>query len=506
MFRVAVTGRALALVVCCAVASSCLPPAVAAKRCQAAIDSHDPVHGPIRSGPDIACHPLPDGPDNLQVCIDSCCGLEQCRAFSFNSPWVLNVSYLGCRHGLDCCCLKRSAPTLGPNTYPMNITTGLVSPGCATDHNCSLNGECQASGQCKCDAEWQGPACGQLRLVRPQTLRPAYPPPAFVANTTSWGASVVLDSPSDGTGPNHSTTNTYHMFLAEMTHSCGMSAWSTNSIIRHAVSSSPEGPFVRKEVVRPEFAHNPTAVRAPDGTYLIYHIGCGNGRPGYPPCTDCQGGKTGKSCHGPGEQMACSSTTTNLLYASSLDGPWKEWNANFTLSPTMTWPGVDNPTVTFFPNGSLLMLGRGGDPRRESESDGVITAPSWRGPYTFHTVVGSPGSPAVEDPFVWQDHRGNFHALFHKFTDEHPGSGGHAFSTDGFSWTLTDEAAYTTVVTTADGTEHPFNRRERPHLLFDSTGTRPRVLYTTLTNWSSSGANLGHDNAFSFAQAIDVEA
>ena len=24
---------------------------------------------------------------------------------------------------------------------------------------------------------------------------------------------------------------------------------------------------------------------------------------------------------------------------------------------------IDNPTVTFFPNGSLLLLGRGGDPK-----------------------------------------------------------------------------------------------------------------------------------------------
>ena len=42
-----------------------------------------------------------------------------------------------------------------------------------------------------------------------------------------------------------------------------------------------------------------------------------------------------------------------------------------------------------------------------------------------------------------------------------------------------------------------------PHILFDdATGTRPVVLYTTLTNWSSSGANNGKDKAFTFAQRI----
>eukprot|EP01046_Picozoa_sp_COSAG06_P015592 COSAG06_NODE_1004_length_11128_cov_5.572944_10_plen_78_part_00 len=34
----------------------------------------------------------------------------------------------------------------------------------------------------------------------------------------------------------------------------------------------------------------------------------------------------------------------------------------------------------------------------------------------------------VRSPFVWQDSRGSFHALFHKFTDEHPNCGPeHAF-------------------------------------------------------------------------------
>ena len=57
--------------------------------------------------------------------------------------------------------------------------------------------------------------------------------------------------------------------------------------------------------------------------------------------------------------------------------------------------------------------------------------------------------------------------------------------------------------TTTDGVAHEFNRRERPHLLFDdATGTRPVVLYTTLTNWCDSGSNNGKDKAFTFAQRI----
>ena len=171
---------------------------------------------------------------------------------------------------------------------------------------------------------------------------------------------------------------------------------------------------------------------------------------------------------------------------------------------------IDNPTVTFFPNGSLLLLGRGGDPAREAGSDGWVTAPSWRGPYTMHTMVGcpksgagvcGPASPDVEDPFVWRDKRGNFHALFHKFTDEHPNCGGHAYSADGKDWTLHNTPAYTTTITTANGVGHPFARRERPHLLFGDDGVTPQMLFTSLTNWSV-GHKPPNDKAFTFAQAI----
>jgi hypothetical protein len=250
-----------------------------------------------------------------------------------------------------------------------------------------------------------------------------------MTNTSSWGGSVL------------NVSGTFHMYVAEMLNSCGMRTWSTNSAIRHAVSDSPEGPFEARELVMMPFAHNPTAAQAPDGTYLIYHIGCGTPNQGVEPCTDCIEGRTeiGK-CAGPPEQQSCSVNTTNILYSASADGPWQQLNAPFVKSATMgTTFGIDNPTVTFFPNGSLLMLGRGGDPARQASSDGIITANDWRGPYIMHSVVGNSSSPSVEDPFIWKDHRNNFHALFHKFTDETPNCGGHAFSRDGWTWTLTSK-------------------------------------------------------------------
>lgn len=389
-----------------------------------------------------------------------------------------------------------------PVTVAISSAEATGTGTCVSALDCSLNGVCSppvaatdsaasaghAPAVCKCDAAWGGRACTQLQLLpAPAPLTPAYPPKEWAKNTTSWGGSVVKGA--DGV---------YHMYLAEMGEQCGMTTWTTNSLIRHAVAQTPAGPYAPREVVMPPFAHNPTAVQAPDGTYLIYHIGCGT--PIKAPCTDCKGGETGKSCHAPGETVACNTTTTNILWAKSLDGPWEQLNAPIIISPTMGKPyQVDNPSVTFFKNGSLIMAGRGGNPRKESSSDGIITAPSWRGPYTMHTMIGNPlTSPAVEDPFIWQDKRGNFHCLFHKFTDEHPSCGGHAFSEDGFSWHLNNDWAYNTSVVTTDGKATDYFRRERPHLLFDAEHN-PVMLFTSLTNWGSSGTG---DKAFTFGQQI----
>lgn len=108
---------------------------------------------------------------------------------------------------------------------------------------------------------------------------------------------------------------------------------------------------------------------------------------------------------------------------------------------------------------------------------------------------------------MWQDSRGSFHALFHKGTDEHPNCGGHAFCqedcTNGSSWTLHTDPAYTTTVATADGANHFFYRRERPHLLFDKGGTVPIMLFTSLTHW---GDGRHPDAAFTFGQPVNASA
>jgi hypothetical protein len=100
----------------------------------------------------------------------------------------------------------------------------------------------------------------------------------------------------------------------------------------------------------------------------------------------------------------------------------------------------------FFPNGSALMLYRGGPcgisykngtkAWCDKHQIGIATAPSWNGTFTRRSL--SPVfSNQTEDPGLFRDARGNFHMLGHWF---HNGMGGHAFSKDGLEWTFAGAA------------------------------------------------------------------
>jgi len=330
---------------------------------------------------------------------------------------------------------------------------------CATDADCQLNGEC-LQGLCVCDPAWGKADCSELQLL-PSPAAPAYPPPKLFNVTSSWGGSVVRDD--DGK---------YHMFVSEFAEDCGLKSWATNSMIVHAVADAPQGPFQRIGVVVDAFAHNPVVARAPDG-WVLWHIGCGSPNRGTPKCSPCANGTTNTSaCKLIPEEVSCSSNSTHVLHTSSLDGPWESINASIA-NPSHAKFLIDNPAPYIRPDGSVLMLGRDGGSTCRS-----ITAPSWNGPYTLGPMIGDKDVP-VEDPFLYQDTRGAFHALFHggKQGGGVVNAGYHWFSADGLTWNASSKTAYTTIVNNIDGTTTRYNRRERPHMIFDHTGA-PTHLYT----------------------------
>ena len=167
----------------------------------------------------------------------------------------------------------------------------FASASCSTDEDCSLNGLC-LTRTCKCDPGWNGNDCGVL-AIKATPLGAGFQQP----NTSSWGGSVIK-------GPAK-----WHMYLSRMSESCGLTSWATNSEIIHAVSSTIEGPYSYSDTVLPRFAHNPT-IHFVDGSYLLFHIGCGaNANGSHPPVERCLNGSSvdphppsrhgGSACNGP---------------------------------------------------------------------------------------------------------------------------------------------------------------------------------------------------------------
>lgn len=134
---------------------------------------------------------------------------------------------------------------------------------CSSDADCNLNGVCAASGVCACVAPWTGEDCGVLDFL------PARAPDGALyrrENVSSWCASTLRDD-----------AGVWHAVVAQMSDHCGLNSWQTNSQLVHVTSSSgPEGPYVNESLIRLPFSHNPKIARAPDGTFLIFHIGCGD--------------------------------------------------------------------------------------------------------------------------------------------------------------------------------------------------------------------------------------
>ena len=59
-----------------------------------------------------------------------------------------------------------------------------------------------------------------------------------------------------------------HPQASEMLDHCGINAWQSNSQVVHIVSDDVLGPYERKQVVWPTFAHEPNAVRDSNGNWV----------------------------------------------------------------------------------------------------------------------------------------------------------------------------------------------------------------------------------------------
>ena len=132
-----------------------------------------------------------------------------------------------------------------------------------------------------CPLPWTGPTCDTLLTLPVNRSWGFRAPLPQDQNISSWGGSVLFDDASAAAGD-----DPWHMFAAEMVGNCGIDYWEPNSQIVHATAKTPEGPYTKRDVVLPPFAHEPNAVRGPNGEWIIYAtVRNPNGYPTY----DCSG-------------------------------------------------------------------------------------------------------------------------------------------------------------------------------------------------------------------------
>ena len=354
-----------------------------------------------------------------------------------------------------------------------DIGANVISPSTATPQRsvaseaCNLNGR-MVGGSCVCLAAWRGPTCSELALA---PARPGAGLHAPRSNLSSWGGAVAFDAAS----------KRYIMFANELVGGCGINSWEANSRIVRASTADLDEPFVVDSTVLPAFASEPSLAKL-GIKWLLYSIG--NQTSTLPARTDCQEGYTPAAAppNGTGGNFKAFvpvSVRTAVSLASD------RWSLESTFGN-----GDFNPSPLTFANGTTLLMWR------HLARVHMVRAPDIGGPFAFNgsdsrcpvglppTADADPGcrwwhlfDPAIdkrglEDPFVYvQPDGGNssavtYHALFHA----HVGFGGHAFSRDAISWTFTDEPPYGNNVTFTDGSTVPMQRRERPHLIFDSAG------------------------------------
>ena len=184
-----------------------------------------------------------------------------------------------------------------------------------------------------------------------------------------------------------------------------------NSRIAHGVSATQNvstggGPYgLSNTSVLPPLAHNPTAHRLADGSYLIYHIG--NGKAHKDPM-HCHNGTTpGAAVAAAWDEPAAGLADTlmpNMLHSNSTEGPWEAVGAGASYGE------CNNPAAWQMKNGTVLLVCKVTPGPEGWRQFAIYTADTWRGPYHFRRLTPVYG----EDAYVWQSATsGDWHMLFH---------------------------------------------------------------------------------------------
>lgn len=344
---------------------------------------------------------------------------------------------------------------------------------CYNASSCWYNGAC-ISGKCVCDKGWKDDDCSQLNLL-PAPVKGAY---GYVVNVSSWGG-----------GPPILVDGLYHLYVAEMINHCGLSYWTTNSRIIHAISKTLTGPYTFNDEAIGAWSHGPSIAvdnTGPKPKYLLYHIGSGVETQQPAKCSSSSPYSLNQNTNAHNNTSTDLPRVTNwmLHVADSPNGPWTHVHTP-GLEDTCNFPSCSMPHAHVFANGSLYLINQ--------QSWSAYKAPSWKGPYSrvefdFEGNPGFGGGSGWEDPFVWYDNKQTvWKMLFH--TVPQPQCpvlgckclsmrvGGFAYSKDGIHWIRNPMPPFDNKVTHTDGSTTTFSTMERPKLFFSKNGD-PVALFT----------------------------
>jgi hypothetical protein len=329
------------------------------------------------------------------------------------------------------------------------------------------------------------------------------------ANTTaaSWGGRPLY------------AEGKWHLFATQIAKRCPLILFMNNSEVMRAEADSPAGPFTFKQVILPPFHHNPTAIGpTPDGYYLIFSIGTNNPDEWLLQCeSSLPACATKDKCRSHGTPDT--NGQISISWSKTMQGPWQ---TRVALAPFQKPAGAwncknNNPSAIIEEDGSVLLMYHGSscDKSLKGERLGLAEAKHWND--TFVKRAGGPiiapenGTGSHEDPFMWRDRRGNFHALTHDQSDGNRcgsrsmGStcGAHLYSRDSFEWHISKNPVYTNSVVLANGTTKLLKTRQRPQLVFSNdSDKRPLILYNGASFEGDNGdlQMLTHTLAFRFAE------
>eukprot|EP01084_Bolivina_argentea_P171025 296309_1 len=434
--------------------------------------------------------------DNTNACIQACLSkstaTNKCQSYTYHTAQFNDAKYQ--KH-----CYGRFGEPYGLVWIPVaqnNINCGRVIYPCKSDMDCELNGKCDSvTKNCTCNAGWTGYHCQQLNLQK-ATKGTGY----HITNdnnsgkpTSSWGGGVLVDQKDT----NNDTK--YHMFLAEFDNHCGVNSWTINSVVTHARSTKGyNSAYQRVDVIHQHFATEPDAIYGPNGEFVIYYATYDYGN--FSEC-HCVDGSTNKTCKIPNPALFVEYMEYSI---NGPGGPWSEPIVIFSNRSGTILKQTDDTNLAgiILKNHTFIGMFRVGHWNTDGSEVHLVVSNDWKNSDKYvidDTILFPQLVPiATEDPFLYRDCDGGYHAIFHNMSPTrivHPG--GHAFSVDGLNWIYAGYI-YTNKVEYTDGSTFTFSRRERPHFIFADDVCSPIALTTGVQYGGKYG-----DATFTLIQPIN---